>query len=118
MKTLILTVSILLISTNSYAGLLGSLIGSAGSAVGSHKTKEYNKGVEAYNQALEERRNGDYKKAISLFKVGCDKKLYDSCAVVGEYYVEGNKIKKNILLGAIYLKKACDGGHKEACSNK
>ena len=99
MKKILLFV--VLLSVSLHAGLFSAAV----NAASRHKTKEYNKGVEAYNQALTESDNNNNKKAAVLFATACDKKVYEGCWNAGILYED-----YNALLSAIYYKKSCDNG--------
>ncbi|RDU72407.1 sel1 repeat family protein [Helicobacter aurati] len=65
---------------------------------------------KAYNE-------GNYTKAIELYKTLCDKKEAKACSSLGYIYRNAKGVSENTTLAQQYYKKACDAGDKESCSN-
>lgn len=74
-------------------------------------------GAENLDDANKAYNDGDYKKAIELYKTLCDKKEAKACASLGYIYRNAKGVNEDQTLAQQYYKKACDAGDKESCSS-
>jgi len=58
----------------------------------------------------------EHELAIELLRKGCTAQFGPSCGVLGEAYLEGRRVPKDISQAAIYLEKACDLDVLSVCS--
>ncbi len=65
-------------------------------------------GVEAF-------KNKNYKKAVKLFFLSCEKNNPIGCYNLALCYAKGLGVKKDILSYGYFMKKACDNDLKNAC---
>ncbi len=64
--------------------------------------------------------DGEYEKALKVFKKGCDGNFAQSCSYLGTFYREGLGVKQNTKKSKMYYKKACEidkGTTSDACFN-
>lgn len=59
--------------------------------------------------------NGDYKKAVGLYKKACDGGEANGCGNLGYKYASGEGVKQDDFKAVELYKKACDGGDALGC---
>ncbi|MWV61052.1 sel1 repeat family protein [Helicobacter saguini] len=64
---------------------------------------------KAYNE-------GNYTKAIELYKGLCDAKEAKACAALGLMYRNAKGVSEDSTLSKQYYQKACDAGDNESCN--
>ena len=74
-------------------------------------------GAESLDDANKAYNEGNYTKAIELYKSLCDKKEAKACSSLGYMYRNAKGVSENSNLAQQYYKKACDAGDKESCSS-
>ena len=67
-------------------------------------------GFKAYEQ-------GNYTKAVKLFRKACDSGVALGCYTLGLMYDAGQGVKQNYSTAAKFFRKACESGIAEACNN-
>ena len=62
-------------------------------------------------------REGNYQKAVSLFKKACNAGAAGGCNDLGVLYAKGLGVNQSYTKAASLYKKACDGGDTKGCTN-
>ena len=87
-----------------FSGVFGALFGGVAFAA---TIDDANK---AYN-------DGDYAKAVEIYKTLCEAKEAKACASLGLMYRNAKGVSENTTLAQEYYKKACDAGDTESCGS-
>ncbi len=74
-------------------------------------------GAATLDDANKAYNDGDYTKAIEVYKELCDGKDAKACSSLGYMYRNAKGVSENATLAQEYYKKACDLGDKESCTN-
>lgn len=73
-------------------------------------------GADNIDEANKAYNEGNYKKAIEIYKTLCEAKEAKACANLGLIYRNAKGVNEDANLAKQYYKKACDAGDTEACS--
>ena len=57
----------------------------------------------------------DHPRALELWTKSCALDDFESCYALGAVYEAGEGVPKDAARAVDFLKKACDGGFKQAC---
>lgn len=75
----------------------------------------------AYSGPLEDGQalydTGNYSLASQKYKMACDGRNFKACGFLGQMYVDGQGVSKNIQKGVSLFDKACKGNDGFACNN-
>ncbi|RDU67696.1 sel1 repeat family protein [Helicobacter didelphidarum] len=74
-------------------------------------------GAETLDDANKAYNEGNYTKAVEIYKVLCDAKEAKACSSLGLMYRNAKGVSENATLAKQYYQKACDAGDKEACNS-
>lgn len=69
--------------------------------------------IDEANKAYNE---GNYTKAIEIYKQLCEAKEAKACASLGLMYRNAKGVSEDATLSKQYYQKACDAGDKESCN--
>jgi len=78
---------------------------------------KYSDASSCKNSALGFLLLNEKEKGIYDFKKACSLNNFESCAILGSLYLQGEIVKPNLKFGYLYLLKACNKGKiKNACN--